>query len=804
MKIREQVQEIIDSRKGQGKYQGNGRLATIQQKLTFVEQLEKDVDAFEEFLNQIKSDIQQSNGKFADLVEKQPQFANRLLEIHLHELKQKIAAQKNELHRLQNRFSRDSVQVAFIGQARQGKSSFLQRISGLNDDTIPSSSATDCTGAISIISNYNGTQKQFFEVEIEYYSALEFIAAVNNKLSQLFPQVHLAISSLQEIPSLAFKSEFQNIDDDEVRNFKETYIDSFHIYSPLLGHANEVKTDEKVVAELVAKYKMYKSEKDIPQAFQMYRTEKKTHSGDIQVFFCKYVAVKVAYIKKKFPYADAGNIVLVDTIGLGNAPTEMEDKAKMFDVLKNESDAAVYIYKPSEDGASKNPKAEAALLSDLQSELRDYEPNKWLIGVINKKSEEKCAKKGDEYKSYLDYLESIKRTFSGEQVLAWCEIVDAMSEQEVTDKLLVPLLQTIITNIDAIDSSFMIKADAHAEALYQSYMEICGRVNMLSALFVTNENKKAIFDYQYENLLLKGQLRAYVDGLYAHVSEPSLQMIDDLTPFVEDVINYIPKVYEIENKLNQGGQYAWSENVYSLYMDNIRSQILSSIKQVSSRSVKTIQSKVQDDIIRLLFDAGALKQIKLKSVSSNMPTKEWFIALIAEKLKLYPTLSSAFQTVADFEMRIEGFLYSKCICACDMLRPEKTKLPPMEEGLGIEDKAIVIQQALYAVILEVQQKLYIELGLPIPQGLLSADTTPIEEISQPNLIMWCMADTFQQEIRNGLGAKELEDFYWENANAIWHELIVKGEQMHETATEWNAWANRLDASCEINNFKIIH
>lgn len=804
MKIREQVQEIIDSRKGQGKYQGNGRLVTIQQKLAFVEQLEKDVNAFEVFLNQIKSDIQQSNGKFADLVEKQPQFANRLLEINLHELKQKIAVQKNELHRLQNRFSRDSVQIAFIGQARQGKSSFLQRISGLNEDTIPSSSATDCTGAISIISNYEGSKKNFFEVEIEYYSVLEFVAAVNNKLLQLFPQSHLSISSLHEIPSLAHRHEFQNLEDDEVRNFKETYIDCFDIYSSLIGHANEVKTDEKVVAELVAKYKMYKSEKDIPADYKIYKTEKKQHSGEVQVFFCKYVAVKVAYITKKFPYADAGNIVLVDTIGLGNAPTEAEDKAKMFDVLKNESDAAVYIYKPSEDGASKNPKAESALLNDLHCELCDYEPEKWLVGVINKKAEDKCAKKGNEYMTYLDYLESIKHTFSAEKVLAWCEIVDAMSEQEVTNKLLIPLLQTIIGNIDAIDSSFMLKADAHAEALYQSYMEICGKVNMLSALFVTNENKKAIFDHEYDNLLLKGQLRAYVDALYAHISEPSLQMIDDLTPFVEDVINYIPKANEIENKLNQGGQYAWSENVYSLYMDNIRSQILSSIKQVSSRSVKTIQSKVQDDIIRLLFDAGALKQIKLKSVSSNMPTKEWFIALIAEKLKLYPTLSSAFQTVADFEMRIEGFLYSKCICACEMLRPEKTKLPALEEGSTIEDKAIIIQQALYAVILEVQQKLYIELGLPIPQGLLSADTTPIEEISQPNLIMWCMADTFQQEIRNGQGAKELEDFYWENANAIWHELIVKGEQMHEAATEWNAWEDCLETLCELNNFKIIN
>lgn len=804
MKIREQVQEILDSRKGQGKFEGKGRLSTIQQKLDFVERLESDVNTFEAFLNQIKSEIQQNGGKFADLVEKQPQFANRLLEINLHELKQKIAAQKNELHRLQNRFSRNSVQIAFIGQARQGKSSFLQRISGLNDDTIPSSSATDCTGAISIISNYEGSKKNFFEVEIEYYSVLEFVSAVNNKLSQLFPQSHLSISSLHEIPSLAHRHEFQNLEDDEVRNFKETYIDCFDIYSSLIGHANEVKTDEKVVAELVAKYKMYKSEKDIPADFKIYKTEKKQHSGEVQVFFCKYVAVKVAYISKKFPYADAGNIVLVDTIGLGNAPTEAEDKAKMFDVLKNESDAAVYIYKPSEDGASKNPTTESALLNDLHCELCDYEPEKWLVGVINKKAEDKCAKKGNEYMTYLDYLESIKHTFSAEKVLAWCEIVDAMSEQEVTNKLVIPLLQTIIGNIDAIDSSFMLKADAHAEALYQFYMEICGKVNMLSALFVTNENKKAIFDYEYENLLLKGHLRAYVDALYAHISEPSLQMIDDLTPFVEDVINYIPKAYEIENKLNQGGQYAWSENVYSLYMDNIRSQILSSIKQVSSRSVKTIQSKVQDDIIRLLFDAGALKQIKLKSVSSNMPTKEWFIALIAEKLKLYPTLSSAFQTVADFEMRIEGFLYSKCICACDMLRPEKTKLPPMEEGLGIEDKAIIIQQVLYAVILEVQKKLYIELGLPIPQGLLSADTTPIEEISQPNLIMWCMADTFQQEIRNGQGAKELEDFYWENANAIWHELIVKGEQMHEAATEWNAWEGRLETLCELNNFKIIN
>ena len=613
---------------------------------------------------------------------------------------------------------------------------------------------------------------------------------------------NLKIASIRDIPKLNDRPEFQNIKDDEIVDFKKTYIDNYEIYSPLIGRSKEVKMDEKVVAELVAKYKMYKSESDIPSDFSGYRREEKKHSGEIQVFFCKYVAVKIVYIKKKFPFPGAGNIVLVDTIGLGNAPTEVEDKAKMFDVLKNESDAAVYIYKPSEDGASKNPRAESELLNDLNRELQDYMPDKWLVGVINKKSERNSAKKGNEYKTYLDYLESIKHTFSAETVLAWCEIVDAMSEDEVTKNLLLPLLQTIITNIDDIDSSFMLKANSSAGELYKAYMNVCDRVSALSSMFVTNENKKAIFDDEYENLLLKSELRTYVDELSKHVNKPSLQIIGDLTPFVKNVINYIPKVVDIEKKLNQGGHYAWSGNVYSLYMDNIRSEILSSIKQISSRSVEIIQSKVQDNIIRLLFDAGYLKFIKLKSVSSIQPTKEWFSSLIEEKLKLYPTLKSAFQTVADFEMRIEGFLYSKCICACEMLRPEKTKLPSMNEGLTIEDKAIIIQQALCAVIMQVQHNLYIELGLPIPQGLLSVESMPIAEISQPNLIMWCMADTFQQEIRSGKGAKELENFYWENANAIWHDSIAKGEQMHEVATEWNDWGNRLDVLCELNNFKL--
>lgn len=803
MNIKDQVQEIINSRKGLGSYAGRGRLAVIERNLAFVEKLEAEINEFECFLGNIRADIHASNSPFGDFIEKQPSFLLKLEDIRLHDLKQKILSQKKELLRLHNRFSRENVQIAFIGQARQGKSRFLQRISGLNDEIIPSSSATDCTGAISIIKNYDGVLTDCFEVELEYYSVLEFITAVNNKLAQLFPNSNLSVSSLLEIPNLSAKPEFTNVDDREVLEFKETYIEGYNIYAPLIGKENEIKKDEKLVAEYVSKYKIFDSDNEIPGEYSVYRKEKKSGSGMVQVLFCKYVAVKVAYITTRFPYPDAGKIVLVDTIGLGNSSTEVEDKAKMFDVLKNESDAAVYIYKPSEDGASKSPKAEIELLGELQKELADYNPSKWCVGVINKKSELNCTKKGRDYEMYKDYLSSIQERFSNENVLAWCAIVDAMSETEVTNHLIIPLLQTIIKNINDIDSSFMLKAEEDAVVLYNGYVDVCSKIGALCNLFVTNENKKAIFDTEFENLQLKTELEAYVENLHKHVNEPSTKIVADLAPFVDKITSYIPKAYEIEKKMRQGGTYAWDDTVYGLYMDEIRSRILSVLKQVGSQSILAIQSQVQNDLISMLFEAGGLKNIKLKSFSSNVPSTKWFKTFIAEKLNSYPVLKSAFQSVAEFEMRIEGFVYSKCICACEKLRPGKTKLPAIEEQ-SIEDRAIYIQQALYAVILDVKQRLFNELKIPPKGTFVLQDSKPMDEFSMPNVIMWCMADTFRQEIRNGQGGRELESFYWENANCIWRDKILQGEKLHESATIWNEWSERLNSICEIENFKLIN
>ena len=60
---------------------------------------------------------------------------------------------RDKLLRLTNRLSRDTLNIAVIGRARQGKSRLLQSITGLSSDEIPDGSLEFCTGVRSDIIN---------------------------------------------------------------------------------------------------------------------------------------------------------------------------------------------------------------------------------------------------------------------------------------------------------------------------------------------------------------------------------------------------------------------------------------------------------------------------------------------------------------------------------------------------------------------------------------------------------------------------------------------------------------------------
>lgn len=795
MSISSEIKKIVNKRTGQGDYKDSGRLALIEKRIAETTEVGTSIDELISLHEELKSD--------PTILENSQSIINTLNSFDLVRFSSSLSDLKQELQRLKERFSRSKIQIAFIGKARQGKSSFLQRITGLTDSTIPSSSGSDCTGAISTIENVvKDGGGDFFNATIEYYSQEDFVAAVNNKLKELFPESRLAISSISDIPSLALKTEFQNIplDETEILNFYDVYINKFDIYKSLIGKASEPFDDEELIAEYVAKYKRYAIGSHV---FSKYRDTGYTieeSDDNVTVYFCKYVAVRMVYIKRTFRIPDAGDIVLVDTIGLGNKDTQAEDEKKMFEVLRNESDAAVFVYKPNEDGNSATPADQIEILEKIAANLDGYAPDKWIVGAINKKSEENSSKKGADYKDYVRHLEQQRDKIAGQKkCIAWCEIVDGFSEDEVKTNLVLPLLQTIITNIDDIDTSFMkevnIKSGKIFTEFYQIYMSLS---EMISDMVVSSVSKKEIIDKNFAELPLKPLLHKYVSECYQLINSPCKQILDDLYPTIDKITDFIPLKDSIVTAINNGPH--WISGIYNEVMDDVRSKILAEIKDVSTKSVSELQMKLKEDVARLLFYDGLLGNIKLKSTSTDVPSIEWMNAFAHEKLVKYPVLQSAFNTVSNFEMRIEGYIYSKCICACEGLRPNKSSAPTIDENLTAEEKANIIWQSIFRVVLNVKSLLYEELGLRKKGILKSCNATT--EMLQPNVILWCVADTFEQEIRHGNGAKEFENLYYEFGQSLWYDEIIRASNVGKIQERWISLYGVLNNLCDKNRFQL--
>jgi len=68
------------------------------------------------------------------------------------------------------RFRRPTFNIGIIGNARQGKSTFLQAITGLTNDEIPADETDHCTGAPSVIINDSKTY-----ADVEFYDERSFL-----------------------------------------------------------------------------------------------------------------------------------------------------------------------------------------------------------------------------------------------------------------------------------------------------------------------------------------------------------------------------------------------------------------------------------------------------------------------------------------------------------------------------------------------------------------------------------------------------------------------------------------------------
>lgn len=771
------------------------RLPQISEKLRVIGELKQALLQLSEF----RERLQRNDRALIPLAEKAPGVVETIKGLNLASLIGTSGDRENfgaigrleeEMKRLEKRFSRDRIQIALVGRARKGKSTFLQSVSGLTDDVIPTSSYTDCTGAVSVIENCDGP----FRMEIDFYSEKEFIRFVNSSLDK-FGLTSLSVNDLNGIRALHGNTILSEHANEEVRVFYKEYFDNPEPYLQLIGLPTKEFTSTESVIEYVAKYKMIRNGETIPPHYSSCSQEA-TGSHTI-VYFNKYIAVKEAHIWQKYPFDEAGKIVMLDTIGLGNENTKDKDEATMYKVLQEDTDAAIYNFLVPSDGMSTRPADEISTLNGIFSKLETLNPEQWFVININTYTPEKFnnSTQFDVYDKLCDkILSEMRKTKFGnneenKHVALFTERVSNNVPDDVRNKIMIRLLKAVGDNISALDEVFMSRAEEMATEIYNIYGDVCNRIaRAFDNIVAQSPSFLSTFNANFNSLRLRVHLDEYVNELNKKRDEVCDEIVNELKPQLAELTSFVPELKEIETKL-LGMNAHHIQNIYFEISDHVTARITSHLKEVSAKAISDVEDSVKIKIARLLHDSGKLDKLNLKSGSLTDDSKAigWLASLSRERLSGYPELEDAVNAVVNFRMNIEGYIYAECIKACENLNDRDITFPPNNES--VSTKANFIWNTILQKVIALRDNLRERFG--IRKGLSLGTDNLISELAKPSLLIWCVADSFRKQFLYINNGDDLKNFYCEYAPVIWRDEIQLQEDIREATDSVKKLMNTL-------------
>jgi len=259
-----------------------------------------------------------------------------------------------DLEQLRARFNRSTFNIGIVGNAGQGKSTFLQTLTGLSNDDIPAAPGVQhCTGAPSIIVN----DTEIFAV-VEFYTVEEFLQNIirpfYDELNLDNPPETLAEFRRNILPDKDFGASQQNLYDSLKK--RQQGITS---YENLLGQAQKrIGRNE---------FREYIAQQDI--------------TG--RPLF-KWIAVKMVTIHCPFQVSDVGKVAVCDTPGLGDFVCGAEGNL-IRNIAENLDAVTMLKMVPKTRGVD----ARDTNLYDLLPKAIDiFAPSEWSYFIVNRSEED--------------------------------------------------------------------------------------------------------------------------------------------------------------------------------------------------------------------------------------------------------------------------------------------------------------------------------------------------------------------------------------------------------------------------------
>lgn len=791
--ITQQIEEILDKRLGRGLYAGRGRLQIIEARIVNLAMVKRRIEELDALVATIKNQISEKNGEYFNMLVADPDALSQMEVVSCANAKDKVSELIDALELLKKRFEREAIRIAFIGRERQGKSTFIKTITGLNDKVIPAYSGNSCTGAVSVIHNVqNVTDESGNPVDVkvvaEYYDTAKFLEMVNEKLNRFFPDGSQKVGRLEQIESLNLPETLAGNQSTkliaEYLKFKTSIVDNYDKYSHLIGVGIRNYYDEDEIAQHVAQYEEF--DHDVPGSHEVRKDD-----GTIvyQLDYYKYVAVKNVNIYTAFEIETTKKLELVDTIGIGSSADSAAIETEMYRVLREDCDAAIDMYRP--DVTPNYPQEQADLLDNLIDKLSDREPEKWIVYVLNKITNG-FYKNAASAEAVLKTAENI---ISGKnpKPVAWTRAIDGTIFEDVRDELVSPLLSLIAENLDELDQNLIDRTDNLCKEAYNECLKLVKAANTVtSAGAGISADAMSLFDEKLYKELLKafGYAMNQIDQKgYATKRDTECSQLEQAYANIIDEIDvYIPDEEVILERFETGALVTQNQ-MFEEYVEQMRNDIFAAFENVNEDVLHPLQEKVKSDLIQILYNEGLMKNLP---TPSDTPSIEWLREIIDNYISedKYPSLFKAMRFILDYQINIEGLVeynVTKSLYVLDKTHAEFIKYQG-EFTEDFEQKASDVWQELCNRLTPVQTRL---------RDWISSFTLI------PSHSFYSRVHKFHVKVMTDEeGREDFRRFYRNNMGMIWSAEINAAGKAERAFGDWTDRVKALQSVVTSDNFRL--
>lgn len=646
-------------------------------------------------------------------------------------LVRQVSQEQQRLIRLRERFDKDELCVGVVGLARQGKSTTLQSLSGLDAHLIPTDNGLHCTAVTSFITN--GERES---IHVRFRSREDFF---NNTILPFFSKLSLspepktlAEFEISELPRL--KNDADSFDKSQYKKLQE-YHRHISEYNYLLnGNSRQVGMDE------LSKYAVHQT-----------RDREKVY---------RYLAVDRIEISCRFPQSQVGKLTLIDMPGAGDVSSI--DGLREIKKLIGKVDFLLFVRKPDAMGDAWTPvdlelyNACNEAMNELGIPDLDIQSSSFL--VLNHVDISPSMNNLDNCVALQATAEKHGMRFSETAIL------DCADQGAVSEKILGEI-SSFVNKISQQDDQIIQRSRENISSILKQAGDM---VNIREEenhkdgpldLYVFKETFNNLWNIQtnaFENLLKEK---------YSLCLVPNELIFDHFRTTKSNVKALLGKLTVTDIKLarNAVGSY---NKAYEDFLNEYKTHITNEFIKLDAILLQVLNG-IKNEVYEVLANEGKLGYMR----ESGRP----FDAVLVEEVASISELKNSLISFIGFQLSYLGFLHFKIREYLDVLTPDFLEIRLSRED-SAEDILRYIKHSVEACLYKIEKEFYI----------WSQDI---------NKISFSLLEEFLNQIFRSKHAKDnWEIFYQVNSHKIWSEYYGVSSDKKDQYTKLRKYLNNSNGS----------